>query len=462
LRFLEARPGKRGATLQKYNEIGVQVYCLDPLTSFSRSGHAGAGFVYQKPLMIWKSLLAALVFLPAFAAAQAHQHESRGSSIRLGASAIGLLTHATPASAGRDLTEGYITQPNLFLHAFSGPINFMGTINLEGLTLERWRRADRQGELNAGTWGEGYVDRRHPHTYLHEAMASAETSLGGLKVSLSAGKGFAPFGSDDPMVRPMVKFPANHHLAQILERLVVIGAVRRGPAIVEVGAFNGDEPLNAKSVGQIDRFGDSWSARVTLLPLNGYELQASHARVESPEVPEGGSLDQRKWSVSLRHERRHEGGGHYFLIEWMRTAEMDDDEEVLVLHSALGEASLQRGPWQGAVRIERTIRPEEERTTSIFRSPWPHIDEVSFGMTRWVNISANVSRELEVSGLKATPILEVGQQRPTPTFRPSLFEPERLYGSDQLWSVSLGVRLALGASHERMGRYGVTQNITMH
>jgi hypothetical protein len=413
--------------------------------------------------MTGKFLLAALAFLPALGTAQVHQHGSgQTGPIRLGSSAIGLVTHASPASGGRDLTEGYITQPNLFLHAVTGPITFMGTFNFEGLTLEKFRRADRQGELNAGTWGEGYVDRRHPHTYLHEMMVSAATSTGGTQFSLSAGKGFAPFGSDDPMVRPMVKFPANHHLAQILERIVLIGAVRRDFALLEIGAFNGDEPLNPKSIGKLDRFGDSWSARVTLLPLASYEVQASHARVESPEVPEGGSLDQHKWSVSLRHERRHDGDGHYFMVEWMRTAELDEGEEVLTLHSLLGEGSVQRGPWQAALRLERTIRPEEERTTSIFRSPWPHIDEVVFGLTRWVNVSASVSRQFNVAGVMATPLLEVGHQRPTPTLRPSLFEPERIYGSDRLWSVSLGVRLGVGAAHDRMGRYGAAQIATMH
>ena len=43
--------------------------------------------------------------------------------------------------------------------------------------------------------------------------------------SLSAGKGFAPYGTDDPMSRRMVKFPANHHLSQLLERWVAAAAV---------------------------------------------------------------------------------------------------------------------------------------------------------------------------------------------------------------------------------------------
>lgn len=401
--------------------------------------------------------LAVLFLFPASTVGQAHGHAGEPRfSWNPGASAIGLVTHATPAQQGRDLTEAYLTQPNLWLHAALRGLRLSATVNLEGLTL-------RDGELNAGTWGEGYVDRRHPHTYLHEAVLSAETAAGGTHMSVAAGKGFAPFGTDDPMVRPLVKFPANHHLAQLLERLVLIAAVRRGPFLVEAGIFNGDEPLNPRSIGQLDRFGDSWSARLTLLPLDTYELQASHARVESPEQAHGGSLDQRKWSVSLRHERRHEGGGHYFLVEWLRTGEYSAGTEVLVLNSVLGEASVVRGRWQAAVRVERTLRPEEERVSNnIFRTPWPHTDESVPGQTRWLNLSVNLSHELNFAPVVIVPVLEIGHQRPTPTTDPSLFEPERLYGSNRLWSISFGARIGIGASHERMGRYGVAVPATLH
>ena len=39
------------------------------------------------------------------------------------------------------------------------------SLNLEGATMSN-------GELNTGALGEGFVDRRHPHTYLHEGVLS--------------------------------------------------------------------------------------------------------------------------------------------------------------------------------------------------------------------------------------------------------------------------------------------------
>ncbi|MEX2282170.1 MAG: hypothetical protein WEE89_06780 [Gemmatimonadota bacterium] len=387
--------------------------------------------------------------LPRRAGGQDHQHAGDSRlSWSWGAQAIGLLTHATPAVAGRSLTEGYLTQPNLFLHASAGPAMLMATFNFEGLTLDR-------GELNAGTWGEGYVDRRHPHTYVHEAMASLRGSLAGANWSVSAGKGFAPFGTDDPMSRPFVKFPANHHLAQVLERLVAVGAVRGGAFLIEGGLFNGDEPVTPKSLGQLDRFGDSWSVRLTAYPMAGLELQASHALVESPEQPEGSALDQRKLSVSVRLERSNGNGGHYLMGEWARTGELSDGTEVIVLPSVLVEGSVRRGNWRAGARLERTIRPEEERVDGIFRSPWPHADERNWGMTRWVIATVNVSRTIDLAALRATPLLEVGRQWGNPTEQPAFFAPEDLMGSDKLWSVSLGVRLTAGKPHTRMGRYGV-------
>ena len=91
-----------------------------------------------------------------------------------------------------------------------------------------------EGELALGGWGEGFVDRRHPHTYLHEAMVwgcgpGRQRGKVGIAGGLAAGKGIVPFGTDDPMSRPFVRFPVNHHLAQIVERAEIATGWRLGP-----------------------------------------------------------------------------------------------------------------------------------------------------------------------------------------------------------------------------------------
>jgi hypothetical protein len=372
----------------------------------------------------------------------------------LGARAIGLLTHATPALFGRDLTEVYLTQPSVSAHAEfgHGRVRLGGMLDFEGITL-------RRGELNAGIWGEGYVDRRHPHTLLHELVATLRLAGGAAAVreaTVTAGKGFVPFGTDDPGVRPFAKYPANHHLAQVLERLLVIGAYRHRRATLEVALFNGDEPSGPWHLGTPRRFADSWAARATLSPARGMEVAVSRAVVASPEFPAGSGLDHHKWSAALRQEAALGGEARgYGLLEWARTDEYSASRPSFSFGSWLAEGQLSRGHSAVALRYEQTVRPEEERLSDPFRSPRPHADANILGVTRWRIVSARVGRTLAArEGLGLHPFLEVARLRAAETLRPSLLVPADFYGSERMWSVSAGVGIAAGPSHRRMGRYG--------
>jgi len=413
--------------------------------------------LYDKVVRITAAF--ALLLIGTDAAAQDHTHDDTRRPWSIGAHAVGLLTHASPATFRRDLTEVYFTQPNLFARTsfVDGRFEAATTINFEGLTLKR-------GELNAGAWGEGYIDRRHPHTYLHELIVTGRARAAGFDVSLTAGRGFAPFGSDDPMARPFVKFPVNHHLAQVLERWMLAAAVRRGPVVLEAGVFNGDEPTGPAEFGRIDRFGDSWSARVTLLPVQGAELFASYAFVDSPELALGGGLDQEKLHAGVRYEARlGDAMDVYGLIEWMRTADVQFDErldrnaDVYVFRGFLAEAQLTRGEWRAAARFERATRPEEERSGDPFRTPTPHVDIRIHGITRFTSIAAAAGREMTARGVRMEPFVEVVRSRAEPTVRPGLLTPNELWGTDVLWSLSAGIRLGIGMNHTRMGRYGVAR-----
>ncbi len=380
--------------------------------------------------------------LPGHAAAQ-HAHGAHA-----GASATLVLTHATPAVSGDPLTEGYVSRPILmgFAPVAGGALELQGMLNLEGLTLER-------GELNAGIWGEGYIDRRHPHTYFHEFVATAQFDARGVAGSLTGGLGFAPFGTDDPMTRPFQRFPANHHLAQVLERWVLIGGVRTGPVTVEGGLFNGDEPMAPETPGRIGRFGDSWSARVTVVPVQEIEVQASHARVESPEHRGGLGLDQRKWSASARWR----GDAEYLLAEWARTDDVTDgDRTAFTFDSFLVEGLMERRGWGVALRVERTERPEEERLASRFRTLRPHLGPEVVGITRWTAVSGRIERPVRLGPLSGVPFVEATRLHVEETTG-SIFVPEEFYGSANHWALSAGVRIDVGAGHGRMGRYGVAR-----
>jgi hypothetical protein len=268
------------------------------------------------------------------------------------------------------------------------------------------------------------------------------------------GKGFAPFGTDDPMARPFEKYPINHHLAQVLERAVAVAAVRTRRVILEAGLFNGDEPESPGDVPNRKRYWDSWSSRVTLIPFPQGELQTSYARVRSPENATGGGLDHHMQSASIRLEDAQHSG--YALLEWARTTNYAGASRSFAFGSLLAETWARYGRVSGAVRFERTDRPDEERLVNEFRSPLPAPDLNIAGRSRWTIITARLAASLQpVKTLMLEPFAEIARIRFSPTLRPSTFDPIQFYGANRIWSVSVGVKLALGMSHMRMGRYGV-------
>lgn len=384
-------------------------------------------------------------------------HVTAGAQGILAASAI------RPGIFGARKPEIALTQPAFVAHVSAGPLFVASELNFEGITL-------RRGELNPGIFGEGYIDRRHPHTMIHELVIGWGTRLGPLSASLAGGKGFAPFGTDDPMSRPLVKYPANHHLAQILERVVGIAAVRMGDVGVELATFNGDEPITPWSQPVWSRFGDSWAARGTWSPQPGLEIQASRAFVESPESPFGALLDQRKRSVSVRLEPSTSGNQHaehgigtvsrqlarvsYVFLEWGDTYELDRGVEAFRLTTLLGESAIDIGRLRVALRIERTTRPEDERTLDRFRTPRPKSDLLNLGRTRWDISSVHIARRSDARRPFALdPFIETAYVQPR-SLGQGAFDPFVWYGTRSMVSVAVGVRMYAGARHARMGRYG--------
>jgi hypothetical protein len=279
------------------------------------------------------------------------------------------------------------------------------------------------------------------------------------------------------MMRPFVKYPVNHHLAQILERYVVIAAVRAGPALLEASTFNGDEPTGPYGWPSARRFGDSWSVRGTLAPLAtrapapaGLELSASVARVPSPENVDGSGLDQGKSSLALRFGRGGAIGaagmddpraGEYALVEWARTDEYSSGRRSFTFTSALAEGAL---AWRGVAlsgRLERSERPEEERLVDLFRSARPHTDASILGTTRWTIGTVHLSRPIAPPGwpVRLAPFVEVSRLHAAEVSRPSAFVPAAFYGRDRVWNTSAGVLLSVGMprAEHRMGRYGLAR-----
>lgn len=356
-----------------------------------------------------------------------------------------------------DATELYLTQPAVMFNIESpgSRVALRTTLNFEGMTQP-------DGELTFGGWGEGFLDRRHPHTLLHELMLSVNLwGVAGGDLSISAGKGFAPYGTDDPMSRPAVKYPTNHHLSQILERWTVNGVYVNSGWSLEAALFGGGEPEGPYDFSNIESFGDSWSARVARRFGDGYgpmaatELAASFGRVR--EVHHDEATVTRLYNAAVRHERMYSFGTLYGLVEGSMSDPDDDDG----YFSVLGETKASLGDHQPYYRIEYATRPEYPRegapgTQGFFR--YDH-DAHAIGATRWLINTIGYGYSLTGYPVSARPFVEVQHNRVGA--ERGVIEPQDLFGRRSFWGLSAGFRVFLGGDPMRMGAYGVLDEMTV-
>jgi hypothetical protein len=369
------------------------------------------------------------------------------------------VTIAAPKRDGTPLDRVgfYLTQPAVMFNVESpgSRIAIRTTINLEGLTQPN-------GELTFGGWGEGFIDKRHPHTYLHEAMVSLNLRRGNATgVSLSAGKGFAPYGTDDPMMRPVLKYPTNHHLSQILERWTVNGIWANHSWSVEAGLFGGAEPSGPSDLSNIESFGDSWSARVTRRFGEGmvgawpWEIAASFGRIQ--ETHEDEVVVTRLYNVAFRHEGDHGKTHLYSLVE----ASQSDPDEGDGYYSLVGELSAQTGRHKPYARIELATRPEWARqgppdTEEFFR--YDH-DAHAIGSTRWLIVTGGYGLTATTLPFGVRPYVE--SQYNLVRAESGGVDPIALFRRKSFWTFSAGFRVFLGGDPMRMGSYGILDPMTM-
>jgi hypothetical protein len=390
-------------------------------------------------------------------------HSFGGGWMLLGmAQAFPAFAFSLPSDDGSPLERrgAYVTQPVVMANSESpgSRLVLRTTLNFEGLT-QPW------GELSFGAWGEGFLDKRHPHTLLHEAVLSYNVFKGkqtaGFSVSL--GKGFAPFGTDDPMSRPVLKYPTNHHLSQVLERWMLTGAGLVGRWSLEAGVFGGTEPDGPYDFSNIESFPNSWSARITRrfgaedIGTWPWELSASYANVKVET--HNGDETTRLFNVAARHEADHDFGELYGLFE----ASVSDPEFADGFYSFLAEGRLARGIHQPYARVEYASRPEFERdaapnASGFFR--YDH-DALPIGATRWFIATAGYGVMARPIPYSFRPFVEVQYNRVS-TDRGDI-TPELLYGRSSFWTAAIGLRVFLGGEPMRMGTYGVLDPMTaMH
>lgn len=369
------------------------------------------------------------------------------------AQAYPIVTVGAPGHEASPLHETgwYLTQPAIMTHldGLDQRLVLHTTLNFEALTQEN-------GELSFGGWGEGFIDKRHPHTLVHELMLSFNLlDVGGSRFSLSAGKGFAPFGTPDPMSRPGLKYPTNHHLSQILERWTLNAVWQRSRWSVEAGLFGGEEPEGPYDLSNIESFGDSWSVRVARRwgrgsgPTSEWEASASLASVT--EIAHTTSQETTwLWNAALRPSLTLGDAHLYGLLEASASYLVDHED----FFSVLAEARYDGGGHQPYARIEYASRPEYEREgtsgDAFFRY---HDHEDPLGSTRWLITTAAYAYELTPAPWSIRPFVEV-QYHQVRGDRGTVSATD-LYGTTSFWALSAGARIFLIGGPMRMGSYGV-------
>lgn len=377
------------------------------------------------------------------------------------AQAFPIVSTSLNADEGTSLdgTELYLTQPAVMFNVESpgSRVTLRTTLNFEGITQP-------DGELTFGGWGEGFLDKRHPHTLLHEFMLSVNFwDVAGGALSISGGKGFAPYGTDDPMARPAVKYPTNHHLSQILERWTVNGVYLNSGWGLEAAVFGGAEPVGPYDFSNIESFGDSWSARLSrrfgagMGPMAEWEMSASFGRVREEHDGEAETTDL--YNAALRHDRMYSFGSLYGLVE----GSVSRPEEGDGYFSVLAETRVEIGSHQPYYRIEYATRPEYARegapgTDEFFR--YDHAAH-AIGSTRWLINTLGYGYELTGYPVSARPFVELQYNRVSE--EDGGIDPQDLFGQHNFWGLSAGFRVFLGGDPMRMGSYGVLDAMTsMH
>jgi hypothetical protein len=103
-------------------------------------------------------------------------------------------------------------------------------------------------------------------------------------------------------------------------------------------------------------------------------------------------------------------------------------------------------------------RPEEQRLSDPFRTPWPHGGGHVLGITQWHIAGARIERSISAGALRIAPFVEGSMSHVTET-ADGLFDPSEFYGANTLWTFNVGARMRAGWHPSRMGRYGVADPI---
>ena len=219
---------------------------------------------------------------------------------------------------------------------------------------------------------------------------------GGIAGGLAAGKGIVPFGTDDPMSRPFVRFPVNHHLAQIVERAEIATGWRLGIGRArgrrlqrrragEPGPVAEHEPLRRF----LGRAGDLW-------PVRGLEVQGSHRLGSFAGAPPGsrarpGEVERVGAACSDWWDARRS------MACWNGPAPRRATTRSCSPRCWRKDRSSPAGTESGTGSSAPGDRKRSGYFDNLFRSPRPLLDNSIVGQTRWTLHTINYALQLSLA-----------------------------------------------------------------
>ena len=162
-----------------------------------------------------------------------------------------------------DSTELYATQPVLMFNVESPRSTFVlrTTLNFEGVTQP-------DGEITPGGWGEGFIDRRHPHTWLHEIgvavfnpdqvggedlLRQADTAM---YIAKSERCGFSHYAAGDAfnggLAAGLIRFPGDLVKALRFATVVAGLSTERAGSVVRLLSTRLRDPARLRAEGLAD------------------------------------------------------------------------------------------------------------------------------------------------------------------------------------------------------------------
>ncbi|HUG53014.1 MAG TPA: hypothetical protein VMR21_05415 [Vicinamibacteria bacterium] len=283
-------------------------------------------------------------------------------------------TSMAMAAASRRLGEGLFTvRAMTSLEPLMGPEGYR-------LLLQTGETADGRRPL---------IDRQHPHDLAMELAVVYSRPLGprGSAFAYAGWPGEPALGPPAFMHRasasPAAIAPLSHHwldATHISFGTATAGLVW-GAAKVEVSAFNGHEPDQARWGLDRPRF-DSRSARLSLNPRSWLSAQVSAALLREPEQLHPG-IDVRRYTASVSMAGDWGGTRPAATVAWgrnVRSADLPTSCPIASREQALAHACAALPPYGpsrvlDALLAEGTLRAGNRHTVSL-RAEWVEKDEL--------------------------------------------------------------------------------------